>query len=490
MNRSIRIIVFLLILIISTLMHLPHFSKDLMSIHVWRQTQTQTTINNFYEEDMNIFHPKRNDRGDGDGIFRMEFPLMQWMVAGVYKGLGNHIIITRLFMFILGLISVIGIYQLLFSLFRNPVLAILGAWAFNFSPAFYFYTINPLPDNLALCCSVWGLALFFLWHGSRRIVYLLMSGFLLSAGALCKLPFILFYIVPIVYFTREIINRKESFLKITGPALSALGFGILPVAWYAWVIPQWGRNRIIMGMLDNRISFTQSLDYLQFNLISTLPELLLNYGSLIFFLAGFFFLYRRGAYRDPRFQLILALGIGLLFYFFFELNAIAKIHDYYLFPFYPLLFMLVAYGAYHMLFSRLKLLKYLSILCLVILPLTCYLRMQSRWNPDSPGFNSDLLEHKTELRGAVPKDALVVAGNDESHHIFFYYIDKKGWGFDSEYLTEEMLDMMIRKGAKYLYSDSRAVDENESLKYCLDEMILERGSIRVYRLRNNIDTDD
>ena len=47
-------IVFLVIVVISILMHLPHFNKELCSIHVWRQTQTQSGINNFYEEEMNI----------------------------------------------------------------------------------------------------------------------------------------------------------------------------------------------------------------------------------------------------------------------------------------------------------------------------------------------------------------------------------------------------------------------------------------------------
>lgn len=70
--------------IVSFLMHYKHFSKDLMSIHVWTQTQTQSTINSFYEEDFNILNPRRNDRGDTAGFLRMEFPLMQWTVAASY----------------------------------------------------------------------------------------------------------------------------------------------------------------------------------------------------------------------------------------------------------------------------------------------------------------------------------------------------------------------------------------------------------------------
>ena len=73
---------------------------------------------------MNILNPRRNDRGDGDGIFRMEFPLMQWLVAATYKIFGNHLIISRIFMFVIGIFSVLGMYKLLQALFRNSTISL------------------------------------------------------------------------------------------------------------------------------------------------------------------------------------------------------------------------------------------------------------------------------------------------------------------------------------------------------------------------------
>jgi len=158
-------------------------------------------------------------------------------------------------------------------------------------------------------------------------------------------------------------------------------------------------------------------------------------------------------------------------------------HDYYLFPFLPLLFMLVAYGAFNLLRQQYKVIRYLVIVLLLILPLTAWLRMQVQWNEDSPGFNKDLLSYKEDLRGAVPKNALCVVGNDESHHIFFYYVDKKGWGFNNDELSGSNLKQMIEDGASYLYSDSRAVDENADIKACLDQLVMEKGTVRVYSLK-------
>lgn len=432
---------------------------------------------------MNILNPRRNERGNTDGIHRMEFPLMQWITACLYKIFGKHVIITRIFMFITGIFSILGIYKLLSSLFHNRILSIIGAWAFSFSPSFYFHSINPMPDNLALCCSIWGLALFFTWYNDKRQIILLLSGILLSVGTLCKLPFIMYYAVPGFYFLSKILNGGIN-KKIVQQSIIIFGLIVFPIFWYISVIPQWNDNVIIKGIFNNKESMTIILDYMRHILLSTLPESLINYGALIFFFAGFYFLYKGKRYKDERFTLILALSIIALIYYLFEVNAIAKVHDYYLFPFYPLIFILVAYGAYNLYISKKTTLKYLTIILLLGLPVTCFLRMDGRWKPEAPRFNKDFLAYKNELRNAVPKDALIVTGNDISHFIYFYYTDKKGWGFDNDNLSSSDLNEMINKGAEYLYSDSRSLEDNENIRQYLESLILEKGSVRIYKLSN------
>jgi 4-amino-4-deoxy-L-arabinose transferase-like glycosyltransferase len=368
------------------------------------------------------------------------------------------------------------------SLFQNSMIALIGAWAFNFSPSFYYYTINPLPDNFALCCSIWGLALFFAWYRKHSRTILFTSGLLLSIGALCKFPFILYFFVPITYFLIQYFKEGKEKQALSNGILATISI-LLPAAWYVFVIPGWFGNGIVNGMLNNKEPLYVIADYLQHNLFSTLPELLLNYGSVPFFLAGFYFLVKNKSYKSPLFPVLVALSLTILAYFFFEINMIATVHDYYLFPFYPALFILVGYGAYQLLSLKQRYVKYLVILVLLILPLTAFLRMQVRWNADSPGFNKDLLTYKNELREAVPRDALCIAGNDESHNIFFYYIDKKGWGFQDNLIDAFGMETMIDKGALYLYSDSREVDGNKEIAPYLDSLLLQRGTIRVYRLK-------
>ncbi len=484
-RKTVSIIILIMIPVISLIMHLRAFDKDLTSMHAWRQTQTQATIISFYEEDFNILNPRRDARGDGEGIFRMEFPLMQWIFAGFHKILGEDIIITRILSFLIGIFSVFGIYFMLRNIFSNRVIAILGAWAFNFSPSFYYYTVSPLPDNLSLCCAIWGIAWFFKWIRNKTNSNLIPTGIFLSVATLVKLPFVFYYIVPGIYIVFEIIRKKFTKKDLILTVIMLLSL-IPPFIWYLAVISEWrhGYPGILLGITSHNQSVLELLDLLQHNLISNLPELLLNYGSLLFFLAGFVFFFTRKGYRKPTFPIFLAWSLALTAYYLFEMNMIGKSHDYYLFPFLPVLFILVAYGAYHLINQKNRIIVYIAFAALIILPLTCYLRINHRWDHDKAGLNRDLITYKEELRKLVPDTALCIAGNDESHFIFFYYIHKKGWNYYND-LTGEKLRDMINKGARYLYSDSRNYEEDSTINQYFKKEIFTKGSIRVYELTNN-----
>lgn len=482
LNKKQIYLLFLTIVLISTAMHFKHFNKELIGIHVWRQTQTQSTINNFYEEDMNIFNPHRNERGNTDGIYRMEFPLMQWLVACTYKVVGNSLVITRVFMYIIGLLSVAGMYKLIKNMFNNTTIAIIAAWAFNFSPSFYYYTINPIPDNLSLCTAIWGLTLFIKWLSTSKNYLLYLSALFFSIATLCKLPFVVYFSFPLSYLFFNYLKNKQikTFVLSSFPFIMAM---LLPAIWYYKAIPTWHGNGVVLGVFDNNPGGNQLVDYLLHNLISTLPELLLNYASLPLFLAGIYFIVKYKTYQHKLFLPFVVLSSAVLFYFFFEINMIAKIHDYYLFPFYPLLFIIVSYGIYNLLKLNNKIATAFVYIALLVLPFTCYLRMKKRWNIESPGFNSDLLKYKNELRSAVPYNALCIVGKDESRFIYFYYIDKKGWSFANDSLIKEEIENRIENGAQYLYSDSRQIDSQFIALKHIDTLIVEKGSIKVFKLK-------
>ncbi len=466
--------------LISLLLHWHVLNLDLVGIHVWRQTETQTVINNFYRDDINILNPRFNDHADTDRLHRMEFPVMQWLFAWFYRLLGPHIAVSRVLTFIIGLFSVYGIFFLCDQIFRNKTIATLCAWCFNFSPVFYYYTINPMPDNFALCCAIWCIGFFYSYLNTVKIKYILLSALFLCLATLAKLPFIIYgsfiFTFAVLALTRKVHTGKQ-LLRI---ALIYLLFLLPAIAWYIMVIPGWEIGGV-KGMLDTRLNHPVIFDVLKGTLISILPELLINYGSVLFFIAGFYLMFKSKLYINRYFLIFLFWGITIIMYFLYEMNIIDIVHDYYLFPFLPPIFLLVAYGSYRLLACG-NFLRPLSLFCLAILPLTAYLRIDSRWDTSDPGFNSVYFKYKNQLRDITPQNAYCITGNDVSHYILLYYIDRKGWAFDKDLFDENMLSFYISKGAGYLFIDSK-IDTVPGIKAHLDKKIFDKETLRVYKLK-------
>ncbi len=163
---------------------------------------------------------------------------------------------------------------------------------------------------------------------------------------------------------------------------------------------------------------------------------------------------------------------------------IGMAHDYYLFPFLPFMFLVVTAGAKIVIEHPMNWLRYVGVFALTILPLTAYLRAEGRWT--TMGNEAAILEHKSELRNLIPDEALVVVGNDPSTHIFLYHIHKKGWTFEQDWLTSVELKDYIDKGAKFLYSNTDYVNQNEGIHQFLGEPIFNQDGIRVYPLKDSL----
>src|SRR3989344_92675 len=194
---------FVCVIILSALMHLHVFNRDLVGVHVWRQSQTQINIEKFAFNDFNILNTKSYSLHHPDFLLRYEFPLMQWIFACFYKLFGNHIIISRVLTFLIGIFSLVGMYKLLKSLFNNSIINLAGTWAFCFSPVFYYYIVNPLPDNMSLCMGIWSLYYFFSYINKETTAKMLLSFLFLSLAVLSKLPFVIYAVPWLIYFIRH-----------------------------------------------------------------------------------------------------------------------------------------------------------------------------------------------------------------------------------------------------------------------------------------------
>ena len=284
--RRVLILLGLLLLLVTTICHAPIFTQDLAGIHVWRQSQTQLNIINFYRYDFNILHPRHHalNINAGNTILRYEFPLMQWMIALNHKLFGPHIVVTRVSLFLFSIITLLGVFQLLLTLFKHTWSAFWGTWAFAFGPLFYYYSINPLPDNFALLHTIWFLFFFFRYIKSKRVLDVVCSALFISLAALSKLPFVLAGVVAAFYVlaNSRTANRKQLLVMVV-----AYGLALLPPAiWYSQVIPTWGENGVLKGITENKITWEEAYRILAYHFTYTFPKVLMNEISLLFAIVG------------------------------------------------------------------------------------------------------------------------------------------------------------------------------------------------------------
>jgi hypothetical protein len=476
---------FLFIPIVSLLLHWKVFSYELGGIHAWRQSQTQQNILNFYRYDANILNPRTNviDKNQQPTILRYEFPILQWSVAMIFHVTGESFPVTRALMFLLGLFTLAGMYYWLRQFFDDVFIAWAGAWALCLSPIFYYYTMNPMPDNLALCGAIWSMVFFFKFLKTDSLLHVAGSALFLSLAVAAKLPFIVFFGAQGSWWLWSIFHKGFKhigreirffliFLAILSPAL----------LWYWWVIPAW-ENGVTSGIFQNGLPWDVVINVLRYHSKEMFPIKLLGFSAVPFLLMGLFFLIKRKTWRDLRFWWLAGMGIGVLLYWIFEFNMIGVVHDYYMMPFLPVLYFIAAYG----IMQCMKLgryVKWVTLSLLLSMPIVTYTITKEYWSVKYIAHVEDVYQYSDDLRNAAPNDARCIILNDYTTYLFSYLIDKRGFVFDHDHLPGDWVkDMITRYGTTYLYSTSRIVDSDPDVTQYFDSLVMERGNVRVYKLK-------
>jgi hypothetical protein len=187
-------------------------------------------------------------------------------------------------------------------------------------------------------------------------------------------------------------------------------------------------------------------------------------------------------YKKALFWQIGAGGIMVIVYFFFEFFPIDIIHDYYMMPFLPYLFLLTGLGAKFMIDKR-RYAKYILLCSIISIPLFTYRTIQDNWTVERSYSNDFLFINQADLKKAVPSSEKCIMLNDASSYVWPYLLDKRGYAFTDNYLPKEWIEDMIRtKNVSYMYSDSRVVDSNTNYQYLFDSLLLQKGTIKVFKL--------
>lgn len=133
----------------------------------WRECDMGAVARNFVREGMNPLYPRIDWRGDGPGYAEMELPVVPWLMAATYEGVGVHDHIGRMWAFLFSLGAMFFFFRL-----AREYLDIIAA-----TVAFAFFAFNPLvidlstavqPEGLMICCYIASVYFFVRWLRADR----------------------------------------------------------------------------------------------------------------------------------------------------------------------------------------------------------------------------------------------------------------------------------------------------------------------------------
>lgn len=456
MPQKRTLVILISAIVLFVLMHIRIFPLNLIGFHVWRQTQTQTVIDNFYEEDPNILHPRVNARGDGSGIYRTDFPLMQWIIAGIYHVTGPSILVTRMLMCVFTIIGMLLLYGFLQRRFQSEGIALAAAIMYLFTPMLYYYGMVPLVDVFALMLTMAGIWFWYRFYEKQGLTDFMGAVLMFIIAAMIKTPFILYLGGLGAFVCIRFYNKKFNLKSTLTYCIIALVISTPGLIWIYTVLQDMSdiNNPVVGGVFSaEALTIGKYLNYLQFYVVSLLPGVLTGYISFIVFVIGLLFVAKRVRRFSAFGTSMMIVCILLICYVLYEAPAMHTAHDYYFMPFLPVIFLIVAFGVRQLLQMQWHYAKHMLVVVVMLAPLIAFTRMHARWNEKKPGFNQDIYVHHPEIQKLIPEKALIVCGNDESKYIWPYYLDAKGWTFKNNTLTDSLLNNYQTRGARMLITD-------------------------------------
>ncbi|MDX5319624.1 MAG: hypothetical protein LPK45_01055 [Bacteroidota bacterium] len=266
-----------------------------------------------------------------------------------------------------------------------------------------------------------------------------------------------------------------------------------PLAWYAYSAKLIQESGLYDFGLQTKPaeSLEQALYVLKKNILSDLPELLLGYiafGGLLFILI---LALRKGRLtQHPLFLPLLIFALGFSLYHVLELRVLEH-HQYYMLPYLTVMIPLAAKGL--VLFSKNRHGLWLTFLGIEVV--LCAFRMipsrfagdkmipQAFWNEAS----------RNALQKAIPEDALIITGPDESVCINFYFLHKKGWGYNHASMLMDTtygngkpyIQDAIQRGCEYLVTtDELSTLQALGVQPYLQAQVFQAEEFFIYRLQD------
>jgi 4-amino-4-deoxy-L-arabinose transferase-like glycosyltransferase len=187
-----------IILAAAFLSRLPLWRDPARAVVGWRQTDMASIARNFYQHGYSLLYPQIDWGGAGPGFVEMEFPLVPWALAWLYRLTGGvHESLAGLIPAIAGIATALLTFALVRRLFGTR--AGFGAGLIvAVSPAFAGASQSLLSDPVMVAGTVLGVYTFLRWTEERATRWYLVAACSVALAILLK-PTAALVGLPIAY---------------------------------------------------------------------------------------------------------------------------------------------------------------------------------------------------------------------------------------------------------------------------------------------------
>jgi len=208
---NIRKYYFLIIIFVAVLIRCINLTQPLLEGGSTRQVENAMIARNFYENKLDIFYPYLNDYGKDPVYQLVEFQLIPFIGAVIYRILGGvYEPVLRCIIIFFFALSVVVLYKFV-KYYFDETLALCSVFVFSFSPisiylgrAFHYEMPMIFFMLLTLYC-------FSLWKDTMKPIYIFI--FSISFGLALLLKAINFYIILILIYLALNKFREKIFKK-------------------------------------------------------------------------------------------------------------------------------------------------------------------------------------------------------------------------------------------------------------------------------------
>lgn len=491
------------ILVIASLGLFQHFLHGPLSVHQGAQSDRACVAWNYYTESLDFLQPRVSENRAHEGVTGMEFPIIQYTAALLYKAFGFHDFIYRTLMFFIVLFGVFSVFKITGFFVQKLRSRLLITFGWFLSPILVFYSNSYVPDPAAMAFSMAAIHQFikFYFRINQRNAALLYMLYITLAGLL-KVTFLIPHIAILAFIILPIILPKSIDKQQKSDSLPwyALIFPFLAVsAWYmyaAHLTKSTGNNHFLQ-QINPAHSLSEFIDNIAFASNTWQSSLYAKWPLLLLLFFGISGLFSSIKSQPIISYFVIFLGLGFLS-FVLLFSGQLRYHDYYLTAIYPLIFFILLqhqqlYVEGKNIFSGIA--PLIALVLFYCFPFfawsNTYSMLHARYEkgnyfyqpalPEADFYTDNL---RKNINRVVPQKEEIISIFDPTPNTTLYALQRRGVRIASDFSPELTNEIILNSKIQYMVlNDSMRWENQYRKKMHFDQTLLYRsGIISVWKL--------